>query len=396
MPSLFDPFTLRGITLRNRIGVSPMCQYSAIDGEVNDWHVVHLGSRAAGGAGLVIAEATAVVPEGRITPSDLGLWSDRQTAGHARLASFISSQGAVAGIQLAHAGRKAGRIPPWENDPKEQQGRPLTMEEGGWVPHGPSPLAFDEGYLVPHDLALDEIARVTAEFVAAAHRANAAGYDWLEVHAAHGYLLHSFQSPLSNTRTDRYGATLEGRCRFTREVARALRAVWPVQKVLSFRVSYTDWEAGGWETDDTVQLARWLKEDGVDLIDASSGGSTPTPAVPFGPAYQTPGAEAVRRGADIPVAAVGMIFEPEQADEIVRGGRADLVYLAREMLRDPYWPLRAAVALKDASRARVPIQYNTAWMRLGEFCFDPVCVPRITAYPVKANSGALTAGEDPE
>lgn len=378
MPGLFDPFTLRGVTLRNRIGVSPMCQYSAVDGDVNDWHLVHLGSRAVGGAGLVLTEGTAVLPEGRITPSDLGLWRDGHVEGHARVVRFLKEQGAVAGIQLAHAGRKAARVPPWELDPKEQQGRPLTPEEGGWPLAGASAIPFDDGYFTPEELDGDGIAAVVAAFVAAGRRADAAGYDWLEVHAAHGYLLHSFNSPLSNRREDRYGGSLENRCRITREVAQALRASWPDGKVLSFRLSHTDWTPGGWSTNDTVQLARWLKEDGVDLIDVSSGGNVPRPAIPFGPGYQVPGAEAVRSGAGVPVAAVGMILEAAQADAIVQQGRADLVYLAREMLRDPYWPLRAAVTLGRTAQARLPLQYNTAWMRLGDFGFDPVAVPRVT------------------
>lgn len=391
MSGLFDPFTLRGVTLRNRIGVSPMCQYSSTDGEANDWHLVHLGCRAAGGAGLVLSEAAAVLPEGRITPSDLGLWRDEQIDGHARLTGFIAGQGAVAGIQLAHAGRKAGHIPPWEQDPKVLQGRPLAPDEGRWEPQGASALPFDDASLMPHELTANGIAHVTAAFAAAACRADLAGYDWIEIHAAHGYLLHSFNSPLSNRRDDGYGGTLEGRCRITREVARALRAVWPGRKVLTFRLSHTDWAEDGWTTEDTVQLALWLKEDGVDLIDASSGGTVPHPTIPVGPGYQVPGAEAVRHGAGIPVAAVGMITDARQADAIIREGRADLVYLARELLRDPYWPLRAAIALGQSDRIRLPIQYNPAWMRLGGFDFEPVSAPRITA----ATNGAVMQGAIP-
>src|SRR5436190_1184554 len=263
MPGLFDLLAIRDLTFANRVFVSPMCQYSSRDGEVNDWHFVHLGSRAVGGAGLVLTEATAIVPEGRITPSDLGIWSDSHTAGHARVARFIASQGAVAGIQLAHAGRKASRIPPWEHDPKELQGRPLTQDEGAWEPVGATPIPFDTGYTAPHELSQAEVDQVIAEFVASARRADAAGYSWLEVHAAHGYLLHSFCSPLSNQRTDGYGGSLAARCRLTREVARAVRAVWPERKVLSFRLSYTDWWEGGWTMDDAVELSRGLKDDGV-------------------------------------------------------------------------------------------------------------------------------------
>jgi 2,4-dienoyl-CoA reductase-like NADH-dependent reductase (Old Yellow Enzyme family) len=390
MPGLFDALKLRGVTLRNRIGVSPMCQYSAIDGSVNDWHLVHLGSRAVGGAALVITEATAVVPEGRITPSDLGIWSDSHVEGHTRVARFIASQGAVAGIQLAHAGRKASRIPPWEHDPKEQQGRPLTRAEGAWMPVGASAVPFDTGYTAPHELSADELKETVASFVLAAKRANEASYDWLEVHAAHGYLLHSFCSPISNQRTDNYGGSLSARCKLMREVARGIRNAWPERKVLAFRLSYTDWFEGGWSVDDAVQLSRWLKEEGVDLIDASSGGTVPKPSIPFAPGYQVPGAEAIRRGAHIATAAVGMILDAEQADAIVREGRADLVFLGREMLRDPYWPLRAAVKLGHTSSTRLPIQYNTAWMRLGEFSFVPDSVPRITHPP---GEGLATGGE---
>lgn len=378
MTHLFDPLTLRGVTLRNRIGVSPMCQYSCVDGMPNSWHLVHLGSRAVGGAGLVLTEGTAVTPEGRITPADLGIWSDAHIEGHRRIAEFIAGQGAVPGIQLAHAGRKASRVPPWETDPSQTQGRPLSCEEGGWHPVGASPLQFNTGYTVPTEMSQGDIDEAVQAFVAATRRADAAGYQWIEVHAAHGYLLHSFNSPIANHRTDEYGGTLEGRCRITREVAQAVRAAWPKEKVLAFRLSYTDWAEGGWTQEETVQLARWLKEDGVDLIDASSGGNTPRPNVKAGPGYQVPGAEAVRRGAGIPVAAVGLIDNAEQANVILRDGRADMVMLAREMLRDPYWPLRAAVALRESARARVPVQYSAAWAHLGSFSYDPINAPQIS------------------
>jgi len=384
MSHLFEPLTLRGVTLRNRIGVSPMCQYSSVDGHPSTWHLVHLGSRAVGGAGLVLTEGTAVLPEGRITPSDLGIWSDEHTDGHRRIAAFVASQGAVPGIQLAHAGRKASRVPPWETDPSQTQGRPLSCDEGGWHPHGPSPIAFDKGYTVPSELDADGIARVVRAFVDAAHRADAAGYQWIEVHAAHGYLLHSFASPIANHRNDAYGGTLEGRCRITREVVRALRAVWPQQKVLAVRLSYTDWAEGGWDVDDTVRLARWLKDDGADLIDVTSGGNTPRPNVVAGPGYQVPGAEAVRRGAGILTAAVGRIEDASLAEAILRDGRADMVMLAREMLRDPYWPLRAAMALQDSGRSRLPVQYSAAWAHLGSFDFDPIAAPQISRSGIAA------------
>ena len=344
----------------------------------NSWHLVHLGSRAVGGAGLVMTEGTAVTSEGRITPSDLGIWSDEHVEGHRRIAEFIASQGAVAGIQIAHAGRKASRVPPWETDPSQTQGRPLSCDEGGWHPIGASALAFDKGYTVPTELTQAGIDQAVQAFVDAAKRADAAGYRWLEVHAAHGYLLHSFNSPIANHRTDGYGQSLEGRCRITREVARAVRAAWPDDKVLAFRLSYTDWAEGGWTQEQTIQLARWLKEDGADLIDVSSGGNTPRPNVKPGPGYQVPGAEAVRRGAEIPVATVGWIDNAEQADAILRDGRADMVMVAREMLRDPYWPLRAAVQLREAARARVPVQYSAAWAHLGSFTYDPINAPQIT------------------
>jgi 2,4-dienoyl-CoA reductase-like NADH-dependent reductase (Old Yellow Enzyme family) len=375
MPHLFDPFTLRGVTLRNRIGVSPMCQFSAVDGFVNDWHLVHVGARAAGGAGLVFTEATAVVPEGRIAGSDLGLWNDEQIEGQRRLASFIASQGAVPGIQLGHAGRKASRQTPWDFDPKSGQGKALRPGEGGWQTVSASPTPFDIDLLNPLELSPNDIAEIIDSFVEAARRADQAGFQWLEVHAAHGYLLHSFCSPISNQRKDEYGGSLEGRVRFNRELARALRTAWPDDKVLSFRISWTDWVEGGWSLDDSIQLAKWLKEDGVDLIDASSGGSIPKPNIPFELGYQVPGAKAIRAEAKMPTAAVGLIVDPHQADQIIYDESADLVYLGREMLRDPNWPMRAALALNENERTRVPVQYNMAWLRLGNFSIEPVYNP---------------------
>jgi len=378
MSFLFEPLHLRGVQLRNRIGVSPMCQYSASDGMPNAWHLVHLGSRAVGGAGLVLTEGTAVSPEGRITPLDLGLWKDEQLPGHRQIAEFIASQGAVPGIQLAHAGRKASRVPPWETDPTQTQGRPLRCDEGGWKPDGPSELAFDSGYTVPSALSPAQIREVVDSFAIAAQRARQAGYQWIEVHGAHGYLLHSFASPIANRRSDEYGGSLAARCRITREVARAIRRVWPDDKVLAFRLSYTDWAEGGWELEDTVQLAAWLKEDGVDLIDVSSGGNTARPAVKPEPGYQVAGSETVRRRAKVATAAVGWIHDAEQAEAIVRDGRADMVMLAREMLRDPYWPLRAALRVRDTLRTRLPVQYGAAWAHLGKFAFEPISAPQVT------------------
>ena len=354
MAHLFEPFTLRGVTLRNRIGVSPMCQYSAEDGFAGDWHMVHLGARAAGGAGLVIAEATAVEARGRITPNDLGLWSDAHIEPLARMASFIKSQGATAGIQIAHAGRKASTNCPWDG------GAPITAgDPRGWEVVGSSALPFTEGYPTPHALSQAEIGAVQAAFRAAAGRALAAGFEWLEIHGAHGYLVHSFLSPLSNQREDAYGGSLAIRSRFLLETAREVRHAWPERLPLTVRLSCTDWVAEGWGIEDSIELARWLKAEGVDLIDCSSGGNLPKAPVPVGPGYQVPLAEAVRLGAQIATAAVGLITAPAHADEIVRNGRADVVLLGREMLRDPYWPLHAAQALKQPIPA--PVQYLRAF-----------------------------------
>ncbi len=354
MAHLFDPLTLRGVTLRNRIGVSPMCQYSAEDGFANEWHLVHLGSRAVGGAGLVMVEATAVEAIGRITPEDMGIWTDRHIEPLARIAKFVSAHGAVPGIQLAHAGRKASKSRPWDGD------RTITDKEGGWEVVGPSALAFAEGWSVPRELTIKEIANIRESFRQAAIRAMEAGFKWLEIHGAHGYLLHSFYSPLSNHRTDEYGGSLENRTRFLVETARVVRAEWPKELPLSVRLSCTDWVEGGWTLDDSVQLAKALKAEGVDLIDCSSGGGSPLAKIPVGASYQVPLSEGVRRGADVPTAAVGMITEPMQADDIIRNGRADLVLLARELLRDPYWPFRAAKALHFKGEMPVPPQYLRA------------------------------------
>ncbi|GAB4198209.1 MAG: NADH:flavin oxidoreductase/NADH oxidase [Wenzhouxiangellaceae bacterium] len=358
MPHLFSPLTLRGVTLRNRIAVSPMCQYSSVDGLANNWHLVHLGSRAVGGAGLVMSEAAAVTADGRITPSDLGLWNDEQTTSHACLAAFIRQQGAIPAIQLAHAGRKAGHLPPWQGQPK---GRQLTADEGAWTPQAPSAIPFQSSdAIVPAALTLADIQTLTEAFASAAKRADQAGYDWLELHAAHGYLLHSFLSSTSNQRDDQYGGSLANRCRLSREVSRAVRAVWPDHKVLAMRISYTDWSDCGWQLQDSLALCNWLKEDGIDLIDASSAGSIPNPDIPAGPGYQVPGAAAIRQHCAIPVAAVGQITEPAQADMLIRNQQADLVMLGREMLRNPYWPATAAISLGQTEQAYLPIQYQRA------------------------------------
>lgn len=352
---LFQPYTLRGVTLRNRVGVSPMCMYSAVDGLPSAWHLPHLGSRAVGGAGLVIAEATAVEERGRITPGCTGIWNDAQVKAWAPVAAFIRSQGAVAGIQLAHAGRKASAALPWNG------GAHLADEEGGWPIVAPSAVAFG-GALgkVPAALGLDGIAQVRRAFVDAALRAREAGFQWIELHAAHGYLLHQFLSPLSNHRTDAYGGSFDGRVRLALETAAAVRAVWPGDLPLAVRLSCTDWEPGGWDLEQSVELARRLKGLGVDLIDCSSGGATPTAKIPVGPGYQVPFAEAIRAQAGVATAAVGLITEPDQAEEILERGRADLVFLARAMLRDPYWPVHAAKALGVPEACKLPRQYGRA------------------------------------
>jgi 2,4-dienoyl-CoA reductase-like NADH-dependent reductase (Old Yellow Enzyme family) len=354
MPHLFEPLTIREITLRNRIGVSPMCMYSYHNGFSNNWQLIHLGARAAGGAGLIIAEATAVEARGRITPHDLGIWSDAHIEPLARLTRAISENGAVAGIQIAHAGRKAGSKRSW-GDGKDLP----TDDQPGWQGLGPSPIAFSRDYPVPHEMTIAEIHAVQQSFRAAALRALAAGFEWLELHAAHGYLLHSFYSPISNQRADEYGGSFENRIRFLIETIRAIRPDWPERLPFTVRISGTDWVEGGWSVAESVELARHLKAEGVDLVDCSSGGGVADAKVPAGAGYQVPISEAVRHGADVLTAAVGMITSPAQADEIIRNGRADLVLLGREMLRDPYWALHAAQTLKQP--APVPPQYLRAF-----------------------------------
>ena len=337
--ALFTPFTLRGVTLKNRIGLSPMCQYCAEDGMPSDWHLVHLASRAVGGAGLVLTEATAVTPEGRISPWDLGLWNDAQQSALARIVSAVKSLGAVAGVQLAHAGRKAACSQPWAG------GDRLPADQGGWEVLAPSPLPFRDEEPAP--LALDQagIENTIQAFAAAARRAVAAGFEVVEMHAAHGYLLHQFLSPLTNRRTDAYGGNLENRMRLPLECARAMRAALPDETPLFVRVSATDWADGGWDLDQTVALARALKPLGVDLMDVSTGGLLPHAHIPVAPLYQVPFARAVREGSGLPTAAVGLITEPEQAESLVASGQADLALLGRALLREPYWPLKARIAL---------------------------------------------------
>ena len=349
---LFSHFQLCSVVFPNRIGVSPMCQYASEEGFATDWHLVHLGSRAQGGAGFIILEAAAVVPEGRISSGDLGLWKDAHIAGLERIVQFIHSQGARAGIQLAHAGRKGSMAVPFAGE------RLLMPAEGGWQPVAPSAVAFAPGYAVPQALDLDGIATVVEAFRLAARRALAAGFDFVEIHAAHGYLLHQFLSPLANQRTDAYGGSFANRSRLALEVVDAVRAEWPVHLPLFVRISATDWADGGWSVDESVQLARLFREHGVDLVDVSSGGQVPDARIPVGPGFQVKFASRIRREADIPTTAVGLITDPSQANAIVAEGEADLVLLGRELLRDPYWPLHAAIALDEP--ASWPAQYLRA------------------------------------
>jgi 2,4-dienoyl-CoA reductase-like NADH-dependent reductase (Old Yellow Enzyme family) len=339
MTHLFQPLTLRGLTLPNRIAVSPMCQYQAEDGLASDWHLVHYGGLAQGGAGLVMSEATAVLPEGRISPNDLGLWNRHQAEALAHIVHFIKAQGAVPGIQLAHAGRKASNPAPW----KGSGSQPLSA--GGWTPAGPSALAFDTGWTVPTALDGAGILAVIEAFMDAARKALAAGYQVIEVHAAHGYLLHQFLSPLSNHRTDTYGGSFENRTRLVREVVAALRNILPEAMPLFVRLSATDWMEGGWDLDQSIALAQELKILGVDLVDSSSGGLVPGAKMTIGPGYQVPFAARIRTEAGIPTGAVGLITEPDQAERILAEGSADLILLGRALLRDPRWPLRAAQTL---------------------------------------------------
>jgi len=333
---LFQPLTLRGITFRNRIMVSPMCQYSSTDGFATDWHLVHLGSRAVGGAALVMTEAAAVEARGRISPQDLGIYNDEHIEMLSRINAFIREQGAVPAIQLAHAGRKASIYRPWSGHGE------VSVEEGGWQTVAPTEQAFSSNYPHPQELTRDEIAEIVQSFRRAAQRSLQAGFQVIEIHAAHGYLLHEFLSPLSNTRTDEYGGSLTNRMRFLIEVVDSIRTVWPDELPLFVRLSATDWTVGGLTIEDSIEIARVLKQHGVDLIDVSSGGNVATAKVPARPSYQVPFAEQIRREADIPTAAVGLITEPTQANAIVQDGEADMIALARELLRDPYWPLHAA------------------------------------------------------
>ena len=350
---LFSPWALRSITLRNRICVAPMCQYSTPDGVARDWHMVHLGSRAVGGAGLVMVEAASISPEGRISPRDLGIWTDGQAQALAPIVAFMKAQGAVTAIQIAHAGRKASTQPPFLG------GNPIAPDvEGGWEPLGPSALSFSPSHTLPHAMDDQDLEKARKDFVAAARRALAAGFEVLELHMAHGYLLHSFLSPISNQRSDQYGGSLENRMRLPLEITAAVRAVWPEHLPLWVRISATDWVRGGWDLEQSISLSNALKARGVDVIDCSSGGMTPDAVIPAGPGFQTPFASAIRRKVGIPTVAVGLITEAMQAEHILLTEQADAVALARELLRNPYWPLHAAQEL--GVDLTWPVQYDRA------------------------------------
>jgi len=352
MPLLFTPLKIRSLTLKNRIVVSPMCQYSSVDGFANDWHFVHLGSRAVGGAALVFTEATAVSPEGRISPHDLGIWKDEHIAPLKRITEFIEKQGSIPGMQLAHAGRKASVTEPWNGD------KQIPATDGGWQSVAPSAVPFYADRDTPAELDEAGIHRIAACFKAAAQRALLAGFKVLEIHGAHGYLANEFMSPLSNKRTDNYGGSFDNRIRFLLEIIGAIRTVWPQDYPLFLRISASDWTDGGWTVDDSVRLAGIVKDKGVDLIDCSSGGIIPGVKIPAAPNYQVPFAAAVRR-AGIPTGAVGIIVSPEQAEAIIANGQADLIFMARELLRDPYFPLRAAREL-GYDDMPWPVQYERA------------------------------------
>jgi 2,4-dienoyl-CoA reductase-like NADH-dependent reductase (Old Yellow Enzyme family) len=352
MTDLFSPLALRGVTFRNRVGVSPMCMYScAEDGLPTDWHMAHLVSRAVAGPGMTMVEASAVVPEGRITPRDVGIWSDAHIAPHARLAAAIAAMGSVPAVQIAHAGRKASRARPWDAP---------APAENGWEIVGPSAAAFGD-FLTPKSLSEAEIAEVIAAFADAAKRSVTAGYKLIEIHGAHGYLIHQFLSPISNQRNDGWGGDFDGRTKLAREVVKAVRAVIPDDMPLSIRISHTDWVEGGWNTEESIGLSKILKGLGVDIVDVSSGGLDAGQKIPLGPGYQVPGAEAVKAGAGIPVMAVGLITEPAQAQAILEEGKADMILLARAFLRDPYWTFNAAVALGKTASLRIPPQYDRSW-----------------------------------
>lgn len=352
MNDLFSPLKIRDIEFKHRIVVSPMCQYSSEDGFANDWHLVHLGSRAVGGAALVMTEAAAVSPEGRITPDDLGIWKEEHLEMLSRIVGFMTQQGAVAGIQLAHAGRKASKTKPWHGD------KYVDLANGGWKTYAPSPIPFAEHDEVPQEMSLEDIQRVKADFVDAAKRALVAGFKVVEIHAAHGYLIHEFYSPLSNKREDDYGGSFEKRIRLLMEIVTDVRKVWPQEYPLFVRISASDWYEGGWDLEDSINLAGKLKSSGVDLIDCSSGGNIKQAKITVGPGYQVPFSEAIKRKTGILTGAVGLITSPEQANSIIKNGQADIILIAREFLRDPYFPLTAAKKLE--AEIKWPVQYERA------------------------------------
>lgn len=352
MSILLSPIDIKSVSLKNRIVVSPMCQYSAENGFANDWHLVHLGSRATGGASLIIQEATSVSPEGRISAGDLGIWSDAHIPFLKRITDFIHHNGAVAGVQLAHAGRKASFDVPWRNR------KQITANEGGWETVAPSAIPFDEADVPPTALTKEGIEKVKADFKAATLRTIAAGYKVIEIHAAHGYLFHQFLSPLSNLRTDEYGGSFENRVRLLLEVVDLIKEVWPVENPLFVRISATDWVDGGWSLEESVKLSILLKDKGIDLIDCSSGGNVSYQKIPLFPGYQVQFAESIKKEADVLTGAVGLITDAHQAEDILKAGQADLIFLARELLRDPYFPLHAAHELED--EIKWPEQYERA------------------------------------
>ena len=353
MSKLFENFKLRDIEFRNRLWVSPMCQYSSEDGLPIDWHLVHLGSRAVGGAGLIIQEATAVSPEGRISPSDAGIWSDAHAEAYKKITQFIKENGAVAGIQLAHAGRKASTSEPWNG------GKKVDENNGGWKTVAPSAIAFESDYPLPREMSKDDIEKVKNDFVEAAKRAVSAGFEVIEIHAAHGYLFHEFLSPLSNERTDEYGGSLENRLRFSLETAEKVRETVPENLPVFVRISATDWTENGWDLAQSIEFCKELKKLGIDLIDVSSGGNVPDAKIPAAPNYQVEFAAEIRKQVSIPTGAVGLITKAKQAEEILQNGEADAVLMAREFLRDPYFPFTAAKEL-GAEIDYVPKQYGRA------------------------------------
>jgi 2,4-dienoyl-CoA reductase-like NADH-dependent reductase (Old Yellow Enzyme family) len=355
MSLLFTPLNIKNLTLKNRIVVSPMCQYSAKDGFANDWHLVHLGGRAVGGASLIIQEATSVSPEGRISAADLGIWSDEHIPFLQRINEFIVKNGSVPGVQLAHAGRKASFDVPWKG------GKQITIADGGWETFAPSAVGYNANDIAPTALNTDGIAKVKADFRAATLRCISAGYRVIEIHAAHGYLFHQFLSSLSNLRTDEYGGSFENRARLLLEVTTDILEVWPKENLLFVRISATDWAEGGWSPEETIELSKILKEKGVDLIDCSSGGNVPYQVIPVGPGYQVKFAESVKKEAGILTGAVGLITEAQQAEEILQEGKADLIFMARELLRDAYFPIHAADELEEA--IVWPVQYERAKAR---------------------------------